>query len=152
MKSAISALLNEFNQLHKEMDIIYHNYAKSYGLSDTGFWILYCVSENNGSLTQRELCSDWSLSPQTVNSALKSLESQGIITLEAVPDNKKNKLIKLSEMGLDIVNEVIIPLMQVESESFTALTDEECSQMLSTTKKHVSILNEKIGAITKPES
>ncbi len=89
MKEVIPTQLTAFNKIHKEMDIVYHNYAKDFGLSDTAFWILYSVSEQNGSFTQRELCNDWSFTPQTVNSALKELEKRNIITLESVPGNRK---------------------------------------------------------------
>ncbi len=147
MKKAISTQLTEFNQVHKEMDIVYHNYAKDSGLSDTAFWILYSVSEHNGSFTQRELCNDWSFTPQTVNSALKDLEKRNIITLESVPGNRKNKWIKLTEEGKALVNLSVIPLMQAEWDSFTALTEDERNLLLSTTQKHISILRDRIRQI-----
>lgn len=147
MKKAISTQLTEFNQVHKEMDIVYHNYAKDSGLSDTAFWILYSVSEHNGSFTQRELCNDWSFTPQTVNSALKDLEKRNIITLESVPGNRKNKWIKLTEEGKALANLSVIPLMQAEWDSFTALTEDERNLLLSTTQKHISILRDRIRQI-----
>lgn len=147
MKKAISTQLTEFNQVHKEIDIVYHNYAKDSGLSDTAFWILYSVLEHNGSFTQRELCNDWSFTPQTVNSALKDLEKRNIITLESVPGNRKNKWIKLTEEGKALANLSVIPLMQAEWDSFTALTEDERNLLLSTTQKHISILRDRIRQI-----
>ena len=71
--------LEELNQLYKQMDGIYHRYARRLGLSDTAFWILYCLGEASAPLTQRELCDSWAYPPQTVNSALKGLERQGLL-------------------------------------------------------------------------
>lgn len=152
MKETIPAQLTVFNQIHKEMDIVYHNYAKGFGLSDTAFWILYSVSEHNGSFTQRELCNDWSFTPQTVNSALKELEKRGIITLEAVPGNRKNKWIRLTEQGKSLARRSVVPLMQAEYDSFAALRDEERKLILSTTQKHISILRNEINRINKMSS
>lgn len=144
-----SAAVNRiaFNRIYKEMDIMYHRYAKKFGLSDVAFWILYSMEENEKLFTQRELCREWSFPPQTVNSALKDLEKKNIILLEPVPGNKKNKWIKLTEEGKAMVEEVILPLMRIEEESFMDLTDAERDIMLTATQKYLFVLCEKINRI-----
>ena len=152
MGKAVLAQLIAFNQMYKEMDVVYHNYARGFGLSDTAFWILYSVLEQNGALTQRELCTDWSYTPQTVNSALKELEKRNIICLEFVPGSRKNKRIQLTEQGMKLAKQSIQPLMQAELDSFSILDEEECERLLSTTKKYLSILKEQINKIGKSSS
>lgn len=139
--------LKTFNQIYKEMDIVYHNYAKKCGLSDMAYWILYSMAESNEYFTQREFCDDWFFAPQTVNSALKDLEKRDIIFLEAVPGNKKSKLIKPTENGRKFIDRVILPLMSAECESFGSIPDNECEQMLAVTQKYISVLKKKIGAL-----
>lgn len=141
--------LTLFNQIHKEMDVVYHNYAKSMGLSDSAFWILYCVSEHDGVFTQRDLCNDWSFTPQTVNSTLKDMEKQNIIILEPVPGNRKNKWIKLTEKGMQITKRAVLPLMQAEENSFAELSEQERELLLTTTQKHISILKNKIRKLSE---
>ena len=145
----IKAQLIRFNQIYKEMDVIYHNYAKSLGLSDTAFWILYCISEHNGSFTQRELCRDWSFAPQTLNSALKDMEKRGLISLDPVPGNKKNKWLHLTADGEKLVADAILPLMQAEGESFSALNEAECEQMLTFTERYADALCKRIEEMAK---
>lgn len=145
----IKTQLIRFNQIYKEMDVIYHNYAKSLGLSDTAFWVLYCISERNSSFTQRELCRDWSFSPQTLNSALKDMERRGLISLDPVEGNKKNKLLNLTSDGKQLVTDAILPLIQAEGESFSALDEEECEQMLCLTERYAAALRESIEKIIK---
>lgn len=139
--------LKRFNQINKEADIIYHNFAKSYGLSDMAFWILYSMAETDGSFTQRDFCRDWFFAPQTVNSALKDLEKRDIIYLQTLPDNRKNKWIKLTEKGEAFMESTIVPLIRTECDSFEALSKEECELMLTATRKYVSALKEKVAAI-----
>lgn len=139
--------LKTFNQIYKEMDIVYHGYAKGCGLSDMAYWILYSIAESDGYFTQRDFCNDWFFAPQTVNSALKDLEKKDIIFLEAVEGNKKNKLIKPTANGKKFIESVIIPLMEAECESFESLSKEECALMLSTTKKYISVLRDKVSAL-----
>ena len=42
-KEDIIVQIQEFNQLLKKMDYIYHKLAKNSGLSDTAFWIIYTI-------------------------------------------------------------------------------------------------------------
>ena len=74
MNGAVSDPLEEFNQLYKTLDDIYHKYAKSRGLSDSALWLLYSLRSSSSAHTQSELCSAWHYPPQTVNSVLKNLE------------------------------------------------------------------------------
>lgn len=148
MKDPIAAQLAAFNQLYKEMDEIYHVYAKEQGISDTVFWILYSLYENNSSYIQKELCSEWHYPPQTVNSALKSLEKQGIISLEAVPGNKKSKLVSLTEHGLTLTQRVIARLTDAERNAILSMTADERRTLLSLTEKYTEFLRRHVRRIS----
>ena len=148
MKDPIAAQLAAFNQLYKEMDEIYHVYAKEQGISDTILWILYSLYENNSSYIQKELCSEWHYPPQTVNSALKSLEKQGIISLEAVPGNKKNKLVSLTEHGLTLTQRVIARLTDAERNAILSMTADERRTLLSLTEKYTEFLRRHVRRIS----
>lgn len=148
MKDPIAAQLAAFNQLYKEMDEIYHVYAKEQGISDTVFWILYSLYGNNSSYIQKELCSEWHYPPQTVNSALKSLEKQGIISLEAVPGNKKNKLVSLTEHGLTLTQRVIARLTDAERNAILSMTADERRTLLSLTEKYTEFLRRHVRRIS----
>lgn len=79
-----------FNQIYKEMDETYHLYAKQHGLSDANLWLLYSLYESEA-LTQKEICSVWHYSPQTINSALKNLEKQGLPGTGGNPRKQKEQ-------------------------------------------------------------
>ena len=76
-----SRFIRAFNEADKEMNIIYHRLARHYRLSDSVFWVLYLLGEAQGPMTQTKLCSALFLSKQTVNSALKKLESRGYLRM-----------------------------------------------------------------------
>lgn len=140
-------LLKSYNQICKEMDIVYHGYAKTCGLSDMAYWLLYSIAESDDYFTQRDFCNEWFFAPQTVNSALKDLEKKDIIYLESVSGNKKNKLIKPTENGKKFIESFIVPLIKTECDSFETLSKKECELMLSTTKKYLSALKIKVNAL-----
>lgn len=91
----ISKNLQMFNQVCKETNVIYHDYAAKNGISDTAFWIMYSVYYYGEGITQKNICEEWFYSAQTVNSSLKTMEKNGLIILEPSNDNKKEKQIHL---------------------------------------------------------
>lgn len=144
MENMTSDPLALFNQLYKEMDEIYHQYAKRRGISDTALWLLYSLYEDGAGYTQRELCSAWHYPPQTINSALKSLVNQGYIRLKPVEGNQKNKRIALTETGKELMGEVISPLIRAEKRTFQRLEKSERDALLSLTHKYVSLLKSEV--------
>lgn len=91
--------IRRYNGLYKENNEIYHHLARHFGLSDTAFWILYTLREQGGCVSQSQLCGELFLSKQTIHSALKQLEQGGFLQLENVPNNRKNKLVRVTPPG-----------------------------------------------------
>ncbi len=147
MNGAVSDPLEEFNQLYKTLDDIYHKYAKSRGLSDSALWLLYSLRSSSSAYTQSELCSAWHYPPQTLNSALKALEQRGMIALESMPGNRKNKRVALTAEGEDFARRVVDPLMSAERKAFRALDEGECMMLLSLMRKYTAILDGQVASI-----
>ncbi len=147
MKELINGPLAEYNQLYKEMDEIYHLYAKKHGVSDTALWLMYSLYLNDAENTQSEICSAWHCAPQTINSALKRMENQGLILLDAVPGNRKNKLIKLSEKGREMIEKAIAPLVEAEQKAFQGLKPKEKAALFALTRKYTQLLKSQMDKI-----
>ena len=137
--------LEAFDRLYRKMDNIYHIYTRSCGFSDMALWLLYSLYKDGRVYTQRELCALWHSPPQTVNSALKSLERREIIRLEPVPGNKKSKAVVLTAQGNDAVQRVVVQLVRAEQAAFGKLTEEERKALLRVTEKYISGLQEELG-------
>lgn len=112
------------------MNGIYHNYAKKVGLSDAAFRLLYSLYEQGEPCAQKDLCEAWFYAPQTINSALKSLEKRVVITLELAPKSRKNKQIIFTKFGKFFIKEKISPLVQAEERSFERLDEQKRTQLL----------------------
>lgn len=154
MNEQMAALLTELNKRSKELDEVFRNYSRRCGIPDMVFWILYSVWERRQACTQKELCEDWSWAKQTVNSALKNMEKQGLIRLSPVPDNRKNKLIVLMPAGKELIRRTVIPLMEAEQEAFAGLTPKEREELLRLMQKHTELLRvttEKLENTGKPD-
>lgn len=134
----------QFNRLYRELDEIYHKYAKEHGLSDSALWILYSLVESNTRMTQKDMCRLWHRPPQTINSALKRLEAQGMLKLIPAADSQKTKEIVLTDSGRDLVSRIILPVFQAETRALRCMSIEERTLLLSMTAKYVDHLKEEI--------
>ena len=140
--------LAAFNRIYREMDEIYHLYAKAHDISDTVLWLLYSLYERPAAYTQRELCDTLHYPPQTVNSALKTLEKRGAIELRAIPRNRKNKIVALTKQGQSLVQKIIAPLFAAEQCTFRGLSGEESERLLSLSQKYVALLRGEVQTIS----
>lgn len=109
-----SRFIRAFNEADKEMNIIYHRLARHYRLSDSVFWVLYLLGEAQGPMTQTKLCSALFLSKQTVNSALKKLESRGYLRMESMSEDRRNKLLSLTDRGEELLRLAVEPTLAME--------------------------------------
>lgn len=140
-----------YNQLLKEMDDLYRVYAKNCNLSETAFWILYCIREREEAFTQREICEYWFYTPQTVNSALKNMTEEGLLTLRAEEGNRKNKRIYLTEKGKKTVEAIVVPLMDAERRALAAIGERETEVFLRIMKRHTELFRREIEELTRQE-
>lgn len=152
MNDKIQTELMQFNMLQKKIEDFYSNFAKLCGLSDSVFWIIYTVLEQQEPYTQTELCNMWSFNKQTINTALKNLEAEGIIRFEALNQSRKNKQIFLTDKGLAFAQRTVIPFMEMEKRAFGALDDKEREEFLRLTQKHLNLLHIELNKQLKSSS
>lgn len=143
----ISNIIQQFNQLQKKMDSIYNQLAKSSGISDTAFWIIYTVKNEKETYKQKDLCDIWSYCKQTINSSLKKLEQQNIIKLISVPGNKKDKKIILTEYGEKIAKELIEPVNEIEKKSLGNI--KQGREFLNLFKNYIETMEEESNRFIK---
>lgn len=136
--------LVEFNYIYREIDQVYHNAAKEYGISDSMFWILYVLREK-GSCIQSEICEMGAVSKQTVNSALKKMEIDGLIQLRTMAENRRNKEVLLTRKGEELTNRTIDQVIQAENQTFARMTEEESQMFLQLSRKYYRYLQEEIA-------
>ena len=137
-----SRFIREFNEADKEMNIIYHRLARHYRLSDSVFWVLYLLGEARGPMTQTKLCSALFLSKQTVNSALKKLESRGYLRMESMSGDRRNKLLSLTARGEELLRLAVEPTLSMEERAFLRLTPEERRTFLDLSHRYLNAIRE----------
>lgn len=141
--------LLRYNHLLSEMDEQYHTFSVKVGLSDSVMHILYVLLESGGSCPQSTIVQKTSIPRQTINSALRRLEKDGITELR--PGKGRATIVCLTEMGQCVAEEKITPIMEMEANILNSWTEEELETYLSLTKRYAEGLRSQIKAYFAPK-
>lgn len=143
-----SPALKRFNCLLSETDAAYHEAALRQGLNDSSSRILYALCELGSPASLRAVCESTGLSKQTVNSALRRMEREGLIYLEAAG---RGKDVCLTEAGEGLACRTALRVIQAENQVFAAWPQADVEQYLALTRRFQEALGEKAKEI-KEES
>lgn len=145
MNYEASQELKEVNRLYKELDDIYHDVSVKLGISDSVLTILYALVEMGDGCIQKDISDQFHISRQTINSAIKKLQSQGYITLEQ--GKGRDMQIFLTPDGKKFADAIIGPIVELENSVFEEMTPEESREFLRLSQKYVSLFREKVKQI-----
>lgn len=139
--------MRESNALYKKYDYLYRGVAGRFGLSDAALGILYFVRMADGACSQSEICSLMLHSKQTVNSAIKRLEEEGLLVLACAEGNRKSKLITLTAAGEALAEKTADRVIEAELKALAGLTEEEQETFLELFARFVGRLETEMNAL-----
>ena len=122
------------NRLASDLNALYHQAALKLGLSDSVMFVLYWVYEKDGKYPLNDIRKETGISKQTLNSAMRKLEKEEIIYLEAGSGRTKN--VCLTEKGTELVRNTIARLFHAECSVFHSWTAQEIQQYLNLMEKY----------------
>lgn len=145
MNNYFSTEMRRFNHLLHEIDSAYHEMSMKLGLSDSAMIILYTICERGDSCPLLELCRRSGISKQTINSAIRKLETEGIVYLEMA--DAKKKIVCLTQQGRQLAERTAVRMIEAENEIFASWPKEDVEQYLELTKRFEEALREKTKAL-----
>ena len=140
-----SKVMRRYNHLLGEIDGVYHEMSLRLGLPDSAMMILYTICDSGGSCSLREICRSSGLSKQTVNSALRKLEAEGILYLEAAGARSKN--VCLTEAGRQLAKRTAGRVLAIENEIFASWPREDVERYLGAMERFLSDLRKRASSL-----
>lgn len=134
--------MKRLNYLISETDAVYHEAYLKLGLSDSEGQILYTICNNGDSCPLSEICRLSGISKQTVNSALRKLEREGIVYLEAYAGRRKR--VCLTEQGKALAERTVVRLIGIENGILDSWSREELGLYLQLTERYLEELRGQI--------
>ena len=142
MKLKYFEQIHRFNDILSEVGSLYHEIARRQGLSDSSMDILYCVAQLGDGCPVSQVYKRNGGSRQTVSSALRKLEQEGVLYLQASGGTRKN--ICLTERGHRLLEEKILPILRMENEIFLSWEEGEVAEYLRLDQKYLDDLRSKV--------
>ena len=133
-----------FGHLTSEIDAAYHEAARRLGLSDSAMRILYTICLNGDNCPLCDIVRLSGICKQTVNSALRKLESAG--TVETRGGRKKQ--VYLTETGKILAQNSVLRVLRIEDEIFASWSGAELESYIALTEKYLSAFQEKIEELS----
>lgn len=139
--------MRRFNHLVTETDAVYHEAALRMGMSDSIMQILYVLCDKGGSCPLGEICLLTGISKQTINSALRKLEEDGIAYLEGLGGRKKR--VCLTEKGQELAERTVVRLIEIENGILASWPKAQVEQYLELTERYLMSLREKVRELSE---
>ena len=134
--------IHQINYMSSELQSIYHLSSLKLGISDSVSTVLYAIYDAGNECLLSDIYKNSGISKQTVNSAIRGLESDGILFLEQHTGRSKKAV--LTSKGQAFVQKTVARLYQAEVATFDTWTKEEISTYLRLIEKYNNCLRQQI--------
>lgn len=136
--NAVSKEIKRYNHLLGEIEAVYHDISFRMGISDSVSKILYTICNMGEHCPLSLICRQTGMSKQTVNSAIRRLEEQGIVRLTAV--DGKSKDVCLTDAGKDLARRTAQRIIEMENDILSSWPQEDVQRYLALTERFLQDL------------
>ncbi len=113
-----------------EQFALYDEYAKRHGMLMKTLLVVNALFYAKDGMTQTEICGRTFQSKQTVNLIIKNLLADRYVTVTEMPENRRNKNVRLTEAGRAHCEKVVRHITWAEDTAMSMFTAEEQKQLI----------------------
>lgn len=117
-------------KLRDEQFALYDEYAKRHGMLMKTLLVVNVLFYAKDGMTQTEICKRTFQSKQTVNLIIKNLLSDNYVIVTEAPENKRNKIVQMTEIGRAYCEKVVCHITWAEDTAMSMFTPEEQKQLI----------------------
>ena len=136
--------LRNFNFLLNEIAGLYHDASLKMGIADSALQILYTVCTSPSVCHLSQIARLNGMSRQTINSAIRKLEAEGVVRLET---EGRRRCVRLTEAGENYVQARVQPIIQIETELLSAWSAEEKAALFHLLEKYRGDFSQRLNAL-----
>ncbi len=135
-------ILERYDNLYREMMLIYLEWSKANGVSHNETIILTSLYCNPKGYSQKEICDAFLLPKQTVNTIVRELEKCGYV--KGVPESadKRKKSLLLTSDGYAHAKNVVPKLRALEETVFKKMGKDGSERLLNSMEEFVRFFRE----------
>lgn len=132
-----------------EQFALYDEYAKQHGMLMNTLLVVNALFYAKDGLTQRDICERTLQSKQTVNLIIRNLLKESYVTVEERKENKREKLVQMTEAGRDYCEKVVRHITWAEDTAMSMFSPEEQKQLIDLSRTFTKNLTKLIRQETE---
>lgn len=113
-----------------EQFALYSEYAKQNGMLMNTLLVVNVLFYAKDGMTQRDICARTFQSKQTVNLIIRNLLSAAYVTVEERKENKREKLVRMTDAGRAYCEKVVRHVTWAEDTAMSMFSPEEQKQLI----------------------
>ena len=149
MNDNLKEQLKTINHQIKELSGVYRSILSRTGTSENEFWIWYTLLIMEGEYSQQDICDEWTLSKQTVNTIITNMVKKGYVELEVIPGTRNKKKIHVTEEGQKFGKQIILPIAEAEQKALEKIPMRERLACTSAFSKYISFLKKEFDHVSR---
>lgn len=134
--------LQHYILLLSEIEATYHKANIQFGISDSYSIILYIIYVYGDNCPLHKIRYLSGLSKQTLNSAIKNMQQEGLADLRFI--DGKSKTLCLTPKGTDLMKKTVANIALAENDILSSWSAEEIRTYLQLTERFLTTLKEKV--------
>ena len=142
MNFEISEKVKYLNSMLCEIDNLYQSLLQDKKLSDSEYVVMFAILELGEGCLQKDIADNSYINKKTINSAIKKLEREGLITLKA--GKYPNMHIYLTEKGAEYINHNVIPIINIENKVLEQFPDNEFNSLVENYSKYIKVFRTEV--------
>ena len=132
-----------------EQFALYDEYAKRNGMMMKTLLVVNVLFYAVDGMTQKEISRRSFQSKQTVNLIIKNLLAENYVTVTEVPDNKRNKIVRMTDAGRAYCEKAVRHITWAEDTAMSLFTPEEQKQLIELSRTFTENLTRLVSQETE---
>lgn len=132
-----------------EQFALYDEYAKRNGMMMKTLLVVNALFYAKDGMTQKEICRRTFQSKQTVNLIIKNLLAENYVTVTEMPENKRNKIVQMTDIGRAYCEKVVRHITWAEDTAMSMFTPEEQKQLIDLSRTFTKNLTRLVNQETE---
>lgn len=135
--------VKDFCSAWQTLNTIYEDYARKSGVSYNSLYILSAIYQTEN-CTQKQICEKTLLPKQTVNNVITSFYKCGYIDLCELAENRRIKVIHLTEAGKQYADELLPTIYHANHSAMNELSKEQQDMLICLIDKYVAAFRQEM--------
>lgn len=147
----VRAFVNQYCLLRDVQFAAYELYARKYGLTAKELFVLDIIWFAPDGCLQSEICERLSATKQTVSAIIKKFWKLGYLSLTESESDRRNKIIRFTEAGVEYTKKIIPPAASAEIDAMAELSGEDIAELVRLTTLFSEQMKAKFQAIKEEQ-